>query len=318
MRKLILRALQQERYVSGEQLGRRLNISRTAVWKHVNELRKKGYKITSSPRLGYSFVKSTDRLLPEEISLGLNTHLIGKHILYREEVTSTQNVAGELAQQGVEEGTVVIAERQTEGRGRKGRGWASPANEGIYLSIILRPNLRPIQVLQIPLIAGVAISRAIKRLTTLQPRIKWPNDIIIGGKKVGGILIETDRNREGERCAVVGFGLNLTHAPDDTVYSATSLRSAGSGDIAATALLSPLCRGFDGWYRRWAAEGFGPVREAWLDRAAGIGTEIEARLPAETLSGVFRGIDQTGALVLARDDGVERLIPAADVFLPVA
>lgn len=235
-----------------------------------------------------------------------------------DEIDSTNDEALRRLRAGGQHGDVVWAERQTAGRGRRGRAWISPAGN-LHVSIVTRlPSERDSG--QIAFVAALGLGAAIDEVAPdlKDMRYKWPNDVLLGGKKVGGILIETDRNREGERCAVVGFGLNLTHAPDDTVYSATSLRSAGSGDIAATALLSPLCRGFDGWYRRWAAEGFGPVREAWLDRAAGIGTEIEARLPAETLSGVFRGIDQTGALVLARDDGVERLIPAADVFLPVA
>ena len=209
MRDSILRALKVEGHVSGEQLGRRFNISRTAVWKHVNELRRIGYEIDSSPRTGYSFVKSPDLVIPQEIALGLKTSIIGRRILYREEVTSTQDEAGEAARRGAEEGVVVISERQTRGRGRKGRSWASPPREGVYFSAVLRPNLRPSQIIQIPLIAGVAVCKAIRRVTPLEPRIKWPNDITIGGKKVAGILAEMSCDIDRVDHIVLGIGVNV-------------------------------------------------------------------------------------------------------------
>jgi len=319
MRTLILKALQQEGRVSGEQLGRRLNISRTAVWKHVNELRKKGYKITSSPRLGYSFVKSTDRLLPEEISLGLNTQLIGKHILYREEVTSTQNVAEELAKRGAEDGTVVISEGQTEGRGRMGRNWVSPAGEGVYLSIILRPNLRPTQVLQIPLIAAVAVSKAIKRVTNLQPKVKWPNDITLGGKKVGGILTETSSEIDRVNYIVLGIGINVNTQrsllPESIRGTATSLAEECGGYISRVRFVQCLLAKFETLYSEFLVSGFDTIREDWKALDNTIGSRVKVSAGAEEIEGEALDIDREGFLLVRTKDGDVKRIISGDVHL---
>ena len=319
MRKLILRALQQEGHISGEQLGRKFNISRTAVWKHINELRKKGYEITSSPRLGYSFVKSTDLLLPEEISLGLNTHFIGKHVLYREEVTSTQDVAGELAQRGVEEGMVVISERQTRGRGRKGRSWDSPAGGGIYLSIVLRPNFSLTQVIQIPLIAGVAVSRAIKRVTPLQPRIKWPNDITIGGKKVGGILTETSSEIDRVNYIVLGIGINVNTQrsllPEPIRVVATSLAEECGEYVSRVRFLQCLLAEFETLYNEFLVSGFDTIREEWKALDNTIGSWVKVSSGEEEIEGEALDIDREGFLLIRKKDGDVKRIISGDVSL---
>ena len=319
MRTLILKALQQEGHVSGEQLGRRFNISRTAVWKHVNELRKKGYKITSSPRLGYSFVKSTDRLLPEEISLGLDTHLIGKHIVYREEVTSTQDVAEELAKQGAEDGTVVISEGQTKGRGRVGRNWVSPAGEGVYLSIILRPNLRPAQVLQIPLITAVAVSKAIKRVTPLQPRVKWPNDITLGGKKVGGILTEMSSEIDRVNYIILGIGINVNTQrsllPESIRGIATSLAEECGGHISRVRFLQCLLAEFETLYNEFLVSGFGTIRQKWKTLDNTIGSRVKVSAGAEEIEGEALDIDREGFLLVRTKDGDVKRIISGDVSL---
>lgn len=319
MRTLILKALQQEGHVSGEQLGKRFNISRTAVWKHVNELRKKGYKITSSPRLGYSFVKSTDRLLPEEISLGLDTHLIGKHIVYREEVTSTQDVAEELAKRGAEDGTVVISEGQTKGRGRVGRNWVSPAGEGVYLSIILRPNLRPAQVLQIPLITAVAVSKAIKRVTPLQPRVKWPNDITLGGKKVGGILTETSSEIDRVNYIILGIGINVNTQrsllPESIRGIATSLAEECGGHISRVRFLQCLLAEFETLYNEFLVSGFDTIREKWKTLDNTIGSRVKVSAGAEEIEGEALDIDREGFLLVRTKDGDVKRIISGDVSL---
>jgi BirA family biotin operon repressor/biotin-[acetyl-CoA-carboxylase] ligase len=319
MRTLILKALQQEGHVSGEQLGRRFNISRTAVWKHVNELRRKGYQITSSPRLGYSFVKSTDRLLPEEISIGLDTHLIGKHIVYREEVTSTQDVAEELAKRGAENGTVVISEAQTEGRGRMGRNWVSPAGEGVYLSIILRPNLRPAQVLQIPLITAVAVSKAIERVTTLQPKVKWPNDITLGGRKVGGILTETSSEIDRVNYIVLGIGINVNTRssllPESIRGIATSLAEECGGFVSRVRFLQCLLAEFEKLYNEFLASGFGTIREEWKALDNTIGSRVKVSGGAEEIEGEALDIDREGFLLVRTKDGDVKRIISGDVSL---
>jgi BirA family biotin operon repressor/biotin-[acetyl-CoA-carboxylase] ligase len=319
MRDLILKALQQEGQVSGEQLGKRFNISRTAVWKHVNELRKIGYEIDSSPRTGYSFVKSPDLVFPEEISLGLNTNIMGRRILYSEEVTSTQDVAEEAARKGAEEGVVVISERQTEGRGRKGRLWASPPREGVYFSAVLRPNLRPTQIIQIPLIAGVAVCKAIRRITPLEPRIKWPNDITISGKKVGGILTEMSCDIDRVNHIVLGIGVNVNTQcsllPEPARGIATSLAEKCGEYISRVRLVQCLLAEFDALYNEFLVSGFDASRQEWKALDDTIGSWVKVSDAKEEIKGKALDIDEEGFLLVRKENGDVKRIISGDVSL---
>jgi len=319
MRDSILRALQEQGRVSGEQLGHRFHISRTAVWKHVNELRKIGYEIDSSPRTGYSFVKSPDLVIPQEIALGLNTNIMGRRILYREEVTSTQDEAGEAARRGAEEGVVVISERQTKGRGRKGRLWASPPREGVYFSTILRPNLRPTQIIQIPLIAGVAVCKAIRRVTPLEPRIKWPNDITIGGKKVAGILAEMSCDIDRVDHIVLGIGVNVNTQcsllPEPTRGIATSLAEKCGEYISRVRLVQCLLAEFDTLYRTFLVSGFATLREEWKALDSTVGSWVKVSDAEEEMKGKALDIDGEGFLLVRKENGDVKRIISGDVSL---
>ncbi|MBI2831849.1 MAG: biotin--[acetyl-CoA-carboxylase] ligase [Chloroflexi bacterium] len=319
MRDLILKALQQEERVSGEQLGKSLNISRTAVWKHVNELRKLGYTIDSSPRLGYSFISSTGLLLPEEISHGLDTRIIGKNIVYREEATSTQDVAEEMARNGAEDGTVVICERQTKGRGRKGRSWESPPLHGVYISIILRPSLRPTRVPQVPLVAGVATSRAIKRVTPLQPRIKWPNDIIIGGKKAGGILTEMSSEVDRVNYILLGIGVNVNTRtslfPEPTRSIATSLAEQCGENVSRVKFVQCLLADMEAVYSQFLSSGFDAIREEWKALNNTIGSRVKVSSGDEELEGEALDIDREGFLLVRKENGDVSRVVSGDVML---
>jgi len=318
MRELVLRALQQERRVSGEQLGKRLHISRTAVWKHVNELRKKGYQINSSPKLGYSFIKSTDLLLPEEIGLGLETSVIGKHILHHQEVTSTQDVAEELAKGGADEGIVVIAETQTNGRGRKGRDWISPSEGGAYISIILKPNLLPSQIIQIPLIAGVGVCRAIQRASTVQPRIKWPNDIIINGKKVAGILTEMSCEIDRVHYVVLGIGVNvntpMSFLAELTGGIANSLANECGESVSRVRLVQYILGEFEHIYTKFLAFGFSAIREDWKMLNNTIGSWVKVSDGRRVVVGMAFDIDDDGFLLVKKENGDVKRITSGDVL----
>ena len=197
MRETVLAVLKEsaERYVSGEELSNRLQVSRTAIWKHIGALRDEGYEIESSPRLGYRFVAVPDLLLPLEIGAHLKTQVLGKKIYHWREVDSTNRVARELAAEGEAEGAVMLAESQTVGRGRLGRAWSSPVG-GVWLSLLLRPNLVPYKAQLITLMAAVAAVEATQAVAGIQPGIKWPNDLLINGKKVAGILTEVSAEME--------------------------------------------------------------------------------------------------------------------------
>ncbi len=317
MRELILKTLQQERHISGEELGKRLNVSRTAVWKHINELRNRGYKIDSSPKSGYSFIKSTHLLLPEEIGLGLNTQIMGKHIVHYDEVSSTQDIAAELARGGAAEGTLVIAEMQTKGRGRKGRSWVSLPEGGIYLSLILRPNLIPSQIVQIPLIAGVALTKAIKETVPLQPMIKWPNDIIIGKKKVGGILTEMSSEIDGVNYVVLGIGLNVnipaSLLAEQTAGIATSLIDEYGVYTSRAKLVQCFLSEFEIIYTKFLASGFSSVRDEWKALNNTIGSWVKVSDGGEEIEGEALDIDNDGFLLVRKESGDVSRIISGDV-----
>jgi BirA family transcriptional regulator, biotin operon repressor / biotin---[acetyl-CoA-carboxylase] ligase len=309
MQASILDALRQERYVSGEQLGKKLHISRTAVWKHINELRKNGYKIDSSPKLGYSLIEITDLLLPNEISNGLNTQVMGEKILYYNEVTSTQDTAAELAKNGIAEGTVVIAETQTNGRGRKGREWISPSEGGVYLSIVLRPNLMPIQTIQMPLIAGVAVREAIRQATHVAPEIKWPNDIIVAGKKVAGILTEMSCEIDRVNYVVLGIGVNV-NTPKSVMEKvpggkANSLANECGEYISRVKLVQYLLNEFEKKYSEFRANGFRSIREEWKTSSNTIGSWVKLNNSGdmEVIEGQACDIDEDGFLLIKKRNG---------------
>ena len=276
-----------------------------------------GYQIDSSPKLGYSFVKSTNLLLPEEIGLNLETRTIGKHILHYREVSSTQDVAEELARNGADEGTVVIAETQTRGRGRKGREWVSPSEGGIYLSIILRPSLMPSQIIQIPLIAGVAVSKIIMRVTTLQPGIKWPNDVITGGKKVAGILTEMSCELDRVNYVVLGIGVNV-NTPGSFLAEPTGGIGTSLGDqcqrlVPRVEFVQNLLCEFETIYMKFLASGFSSIREEWKKLDNTIGSWVKVSDGEEKVEGKAIDIDEGGFLLVRQDNGEIKRIVSGDV-----
>ncbi|MCX5711095.1 MAG: biotin--[acetyl-CoA-carboxylase] ligase [Candidatus Omnitrophica bacterium] len=191
MQEKILEALRKKQdYVSGDQISSRLGVSRQALWKHIQELRDNGYDIVAVPHLGYRLESAPDRLFEFEVLRGLNTQILGKKIVYFDSISSTMDAAGQLGLKGAADGTLVLTESQTKGRGRMGRGWFSPKYKGIYLSLILRPKVLPNSASILTLLAGVSIVEAIKEFTGVSCEIKWPNDIFIHHKKLGGILTE--------------------------------------------------------------------------------------------------------------------------------
>ncbi|MBW7460450.1 biotin--[acetyl-CoA-carboxylase] ligase, partial [Paenibacillus sepulcri] len=219
---------QEGRYLSGEVLSQDLNISRTAVWKHIKKLEAMGYQIEASRRLGYRLLGKPSKLTMPELLDKLRGTSFVPSIKLLDSVDSTQNVAQRLAEEGAPEGTLVIAEQQTSGRGRMGRNWVSPSGKGVWMSMVLRPGI-PLQFApQLTLLAAVALCRALKSIAPLDIGIKWPNDLLIGGKKISGILLESTAEDERLRYVVAGIGIsvNLEEAdyPQELLEIATSLR----------------------------------------------------------------------------------------------
>lgn len=201
-------------FVSGEELSKKLGISRTAIWKHINILRREGYDIESVNKKGYRLISSPkDLLSPQNIYHNLKTDIIGKNIIHLESVDSTNDYLKNIAND-IEEGTVVISEEQTKGKGRLGRNWQSKSREGIWMSIVLKPEIVPYKAPFITLIAGVAIVKALNNLQ-VPAKIKWPNDIIINNKKLSGILTELSAEIERINYVVVGIGMNVKNLDFD-------------------------------------------------------------------------------------------------------
>lgn len=233
-----------------------------------------------------------------------------------DEVTSTNDHAAELAAQGAPEGTLVVAERQTRGRGRRARPWVSQSGN-LFASIVVRPRVPPGRAAEIGFIAAVAVAETVAEMLpgAAAVRVKWPNDVLVNDRKAAGLLLEAaPATAAGTvESLVVGVGVNLRHHPPDALYPATSVAEEGgeprSAEVAAGMLYGHFARGL----AVWRNAGFAPVRAAWLARAAGLGERVTVRLDSETLTGVFKDLDSDGALVLSQGTGSRRIV-AGDVF----
>jgi BirA family biotin operon repressor/biotin-[acetyl-CoA-carboxylase] ligase len=300
--------------LSGAELARRLGCSRTAVWKHVAGLRRAGYAITARRAAGYRLASVPDRLGPAELA----PHLRGawRRIEWREEVDSTQRLARELARGGAEEGTTVIAESQRAGRGRLGRSWHSPAGVNLYCSVVLRPPLAPAEVPQLALVVGLAVADAVAAVGGAGAAVKWPNDVLLGGRKVAGILTELDAELERVHVVIVGIGVNLNGDafPSELADKATSLRLATGGPVDRAAFTAGLLAALEGRYRRFLAAGFAAMRSEWEACSALTGKEVRVTAPEGEVAGRVLGVDDDGALRLAGPRGEVRVV-AGEVTL---
>jgi BirA family biotin operon repressor/biotin-[acetyl-CoA-carboxylase] ligase len=321
MKQEILRILSFNKgnFVSGEEISEKLKVSRTAIWKHINALREDGYIIESQTRLGYRLVKKPDLLLPEEIRLNLNSRIIGSEVKYYSKIDSTNTEAKKLAQMGEKEGTVVIAEEQTGGRGRKGRAWNSPFGMGIWVSIILRPQISPVEAPGLTLVAAVAAAKAVRNVTGLPVKIKWPNDLMLNSKKVGGILTELSAEIEVVNFIVVGIGINVNNEsfPEELREIATSLKieQAGKEKLDRVQLLCELLHRFEEGYSAFITGRQKEILKQWKGLSDTLGSIVRVIGPSSIIEGRAVDLDETGALLVEKEDGsVERVI-SGDVSL---
>lgn len=302
-------------FISGATLSDKLGLSRTAVWKHVETLRKLGYTIEAQPSRGYRLLEVPDRLTPLEISPLLATRELGRTLHHFDELASTNARAFELAQDGALHGEVVIAEAQTAGKGRRGRSWLSPPGKNLALSIILRPEIPPSRAPELTLVAAVALAETITEAGAAA-RIKWPNDVQLEGKKVAGILTELSADTERVHFVIVGLGVNLnteeTDFPPELRELATSLFLARKHQVPRALFTAALLTRLEAWLDTWQSEGFGPVRDAWKRLSSILGHEVLVRSETSELRGVAEDIDDAGALLLRSADGLHRVL-AGDV-----
>lgn len=315
---LILSTLTQASWISGQALANAAGISRTAIWKHIHTLREEGYPIQASSGRGYRLEYIPDRLGAEPVQAGLQTTVLGRTIVFRPEVDSTQNLAKMLGQQGAHEGTVVLAESQTQGRGRRGRSW-SAIPKGVALSVILRPDISPDQAPHFPLLTGVAVGRAISRVCNLIPGLKWPNDILIKGLKVVGILAELDAEMDRINAIYLGIGLNVNATrkdiPEELASIATSLRIQSGQEIHRLSLVRSVLEELEAAYFIYMSQGFGSIRQAWKDHNITLGQTVRITSGNMDLTGTALDMNASGALLVRTPDNTEKAITAGEVQL---
>jgi len=306
--------------VSGAQLAGELAISRAAIWSRIEELRQAGYNIEAGPHFGYRLVSSPDALHADDLLARLGqTKVVGRDIRVFEETTSTNDVIEKLARDGVKEGAVVFAESQTKGRGRLGRKWMSPTHKGLWFSVLLRPELRPQEATQLTVASATALRRAIKSVTGLTPEIKWPNDLLLGGKKVAGILTEMSAEVDRVRHIILGIGVDVNQDaaefPAELRKIATSLKIEAGAEISRAELATEILRELDVDYARIYAGEFPAVADEWEAGCATIGKNVSVQMGVRTIRGCAEALDDDGALLVRTEHGhLERII-GGDVTL---
>ena len=308
-----------ESFLSGQYLAELTGCSRTAIWKHIEELRKEGFELEAVRKKGYRIIKTPEKVTADEVMLGLTTSFIGRNIHYEESVESTQTIAHRLASQGVVEGTVVIADEQRSGKGRMNRFWHSPKYTGIWMSLILKPNIPLTKAPQLTLLTAVAIVQAMEETTGMIPEIKWPNDILINGKKVTGILTELQAEADQIHSIIIGMGINVNQKkedfPEELQDRASSLYIEKGEFISRASLIRSIFSHFEKLYLLYLEKGFFPIKLLWEGYAVSIGKILKARTLTDVIEGKAMGITDEGVLKIEDKSGNIHHVYSADIEL---
>ena len=306
-----------EGFVSSQRICKDLQITRAAVWKQIQALRRQGYSIRGVSSLGYQLCQVPDALRVLEADPGIRTTRVGRAILVKEETESTNDDLWELGRQGAEEGAVVIAEMQRAGRGRRGRQWVSPANMNLYMSVLLRPPFLPAEAAVITLMAGVVLCQTMEEIFSLRPQMKWPNDLLLEGRKAAGILAEMHAEQESIHFLILGMGVNLNMTPDmfpeDLRYPATSVQMVLGRAVERVPFVRRLLENLDQGYQTLLREGGALTIREWSRYCAHTKGWVEVSTAKETIRGRFRGLDEEGSMILEVSRGRKRRIRAGDV-----
>lgn len=303
-------------FISGDHIAGKLAVSRTAVWKYMNQLERYGYTIEKSKGKGYRLVEAPDKLYGWEIDRFRASARIGSKIVHRDELDSTNNYAFKQAIAGEPEGTCIIAEAQEKGKGRLGRKWSSPEGKNIYLSVILRPSIHPSFVYPATFLSSLAVSDTIEQLTGLEATLKWPNDVLIGPKKISGTLIELSTEADMVRFIIIGIGLNINMDVKDLDSEIRSKATSFLIETKKTWERSRVCgillTNLERYYEVFKNEGPRAICDIWEDRAGIQGKYLEINQMGEIFKGIAKGIDKDGAILL-EIDGITKKILAGDV-----
>lgn len=307
----------QGEFVSGQKISDDFGISRTAVWKHVHVLKGRGYVIDSFTKKGYCLREVPELLQPDELTKNLQTKVIGRKIIYREKVDSTNNIAKKMANQGEPEGTVVISEEQTGARGRLNRSYFSPFAKGLWFSIILRPDFSPVEISKMTLLAAVALTKTFHKMGLTSCAIKWPNDILVNGRKLVGILTELNASAEKINYLVMGIGINtdLTrkNLPPELQRIVTSF-AMEKVPVHRIELLHEVLLQFEQEYDLAKKVGFAPILEEWKTLSCTLGQEVEVSSVNTSFHGKAVDLDDTGNLIVDTENGLQKVI-AGDIHI---
>lgn len=298
-------------YISGEDIAQKLNISRAAVWKQIEKLKKEGFSITASPGTGYFFISPPDKLIPVEIKNGLDTSCIGQNIYYYQQTESTSQIAKKLAMDGIDDGSIVVAEDQTKGRGRLSRQWISPAYENILMSVILFPEIQPVKIFSVTMMASLAIAKGIEKNTGLKAMIKWPNDIYINWKKTAGILTEFNAQQDMVNYVVIGIGINVNFDPatyPEIEDTSTSLFKELGKKISRVGLLRSILKEMEKGYHLIKHGNFSEIHNEWNKYS------LITNMPVKIISfdtveeGIAESVELDGSLNLNQNGKIKKII----------
>ncbi len=321
MRKKILELLKKSGTtpLSGEEISRQLEVSRTAIWKHIQTLKNEGYDIESVAKKGYILKQAPDRLFPQEILSHLQTKWLGRNICYEDSVPSTNNLAKDLANVGCENGLLVVAEEQAAGKGRLSRGWISPYAKGLWFSVVLKPPFLPQEASKFTLLAAVAVVKAINKIKGVDAAIKWPNDILLLGRKLVGILTEMNAEFGHINYVVIGTGINTNTTPDDYPDEvkplAVCVADAAKEPFTRVQLLCDILKNMEDLYELAVEKGFDAVLDEWRQYSCTLGQDVKVIAPDMTYFGKAVDIDNEGLLIVRKEDGTLEKVVAGDVSI---
>lgn len=316
MKSELLTALRSTKgFVSGQELCEMLGVSRTAVWKGMKKLQAEGYNIEAVSNKGYRLLKAPDIIDAEELKSIRKTVWAGEKIVYFDVTDSTNIQAKRLAEEGMPHGTLVIAERQKAGRGRRGRGWESPENDGIFMTLLLRPTFPPAKASMLTLVAAMAVAKAVRIQTDLPAEIKWPNDIVINGKKICGILTELNTEIDTINYVVTGIGINVSNQKfeSDISSTATSLLLESGCEIHRANLIEAVLEQYESYYDKFCQNtDLSEWKDEYNDFLVNRNRPVKVLDPKEPFTGIAKGINEYGELIVEANDGV-RLVSSGEV-----
>lgn len=320
LRQSVLMALKEKNceWLSGEVLSASLDLSRTMIWKQIKQLKTEGYVIESSSKKGYRLLACPDILSADEVCPGLITEVFGRRdYFYYPSIDSTNRQARILASQGYPEGTVVVADMQTDGRGRRGRSWYSPAGQGIYMSLILRPRIPLKEISRISLMPAVALAETLQEELGLAARIKWPNDILINHKKIAGILSEAITDMDGIEFVVIGMGLNINNPesdfPDDFRTDPTSILTEMKQPASRVRILQSLLAKLEYHYQLLQKGDFVETLAAGRRMSMVIGQKVSLETSQGIVTGRAVDIDENGFLLVDEGSGVQHTVISGEI-----